>query len=262
MKKHLRMISMLLLAVITLSCFSQDEVTVMIMYMKVKPQDRDKYLKLEKEWTKINRARLEKGYITGWQLWQKMYAGTDDAYQYIVIEWYKDFLSTEQTGFREVINDLYSQKQIEELTDRTLDARKVVRVDVMHRVVNAELTKPTSYITVSQMKVKPGMDGKYLDMEREIFKPLHEEAIRSGQMSTWSVWAKWPFEEGDYQYAAVNGFKNFADLVNLDYESLFKKVHPDMDIGQFMQKIPDLRKNTAVEVWHLVDSVMPDSGHE
>ena len=83
MKKHLRMISMLLFAAITLSCLSQNDATVMIMYMKVKPGEVDKYLKLEKEWKKIHQARMEKGYITGWQLWQKMYAGTEDEYQYL-----------------------------------------------------------------------------------------------------------------------------------------------------------------------------------
>jgi hypothetical protein len=262
MKKQLRMLPLLLFAVITLSCFSQNDVTVMIMYMKVKPGDTDKYLELEKEWTKIHRARLEKGYITGWQLWQKMYTGTDDEYQYIVIDWYRDFLSTDQTGYREVVNELYSQKQIEELTDRTLDARKAVRVDVMHRVVNASMTKPTAYITVSQMKVKPGMEDEYLKMERDIFKPIHEEAIRTGQMSTWSVWFKWPFEEGDYQYVVVNGFKDFADLVNLNYGDLFKAVYPDMDTGELKEKMPDIRRNTGVQVWRLVDAVMPESGHE
>ena len=246
----------------SLACFSQNEATVVIMYMKVKPRDNDKYLQLEKEWKKIHQARLEKGYINGWQLWQKMYAGTDDEYQYIVIDWYRDFLATAQTGTVEVIGDMYSDKASEELMKRTLDVRKLVKTDVMHRVVDADLVKPTSYLTVSQMKVKPGMEGKYLEMERDIFKPLHEEAIRSGQMSTWSVWAKWPFGEGDYQYAAVNGFKDFADLVNLDYPGLFKTVHPDINVDQFMQKIPDVRKNTAVEVWRLVDSVLPGAEHE
>jgi hypothetical protein len=262
MKNLLRIPFILFFTVIAMTGFSQNDATIMVMYMKVKPDDSNKYLELEKEWTKIHKARLEKGYITGWQLWQKMYTGTEDEYQYIVINWYKDYLSTGQTGYMEVINEMYSEKEIKELMDRTLDARKGIRTDVMHRVVNAEITKPTSYITVYQMKVKPGMDDEYLKMEREIFKPLHEEAIRRGQMSTWSVWFKWPFEEGDYQYVAVNGFEDFSQLVNLDYTDLFKTVHPEMNVEELMQKIPEIRRNTEVQVWRLVDFVMPETGHE
>ena len=262
MRKHLRISLILLFTVICLSGFSQNDATVMVMYMKVKPGESAKYLELEKEWTKIHKARLEKGYITGWQLWQKMYTGTEDEYQYIVIDWYENYEKTAQTGYMEVINELYSEKEIGELMDRTLDVRKGVRTDVMHRVVNAEIIKPTSYLCVYQMKVKPGTEGEYLKMEKEVFKPLHEEAIRLGQMSTWSVWFKWPFEEGDFQYAAVNGFEEFSQLANLNYADLFETVHPDMDLGELSYKIPEIRKNTGVQVWRLVDSVMPEVGHE
>ena len=94
MKKQLRTLLTLLLVAFTLTAFSQDDAVIVIGYMKVKPGESGKYLELEKEWKKIHEARLEKGFITGWQLWEKMYAGAEDEYHYIVIEWYENFHKT------------------------------------------------------------------------------------------------------------------------------------------------------------------------
>ena len=86
---------------------------------------------------------------------------------------------------------------LEDLVDRTLSLRSIVRNDVFHRAASTEIYQPTAYLVVSPMRVNPGMETEYLKMEREIFKPIHEEAIRQGLMASWSVWYKWPFEEND-----------------------------------------------------------------
>lgn len=262
MKTHFRIFLTLLLTVITVTAFSQDDVAVMVYYMKVKPGGGDKYLALEKEWEKINKARVEQGYITGWQLWQKMYSGASDEYQYIVLEWYENFHKTSNTGFWDVIGGLYSEEKLEELTEKTLDARMVVRMDVMHRQATVETSTPTSYILVGQMKPKPGMDSKYLEMEEEIFKPIHEEAVRTGQMTTWSVWSKWPYEENDAPYAVVNGFDDFSKILNVNYTDLFKTVHPDMNMDDVRQIVSDTREMTGIQIWRLVNAIFPEEDHE
>jgi hypothetical protein len=262
MKKHIKILLTLLLAVFTLTAFGQDDVTVMVYYMKVKPGGGDKYLALEQEWEKINKARVEQGYITGWQLWQKMYSGANDEYQYIVIEWYENYHKTFVTGFWEVIGDLYTEKEMEELSKKTFDTRVVARMDVMHRVATVETSMQTSYILVGQMKPKPGKESEYLKMEEEIFKPIHEEAVRTGQMTTWSVWSKWPYEENDAPYAVVNGFDDFSKILNVNYTDLFETVHPDMNMDDVRKLVGDVREMTGVQVWRLVHAIFPEEQHE
>jgi len=245
----------LILVTITLSVFSQENATILISYMKVSPSEIDDYTEIEKEWKKIHRARLQKGHITGWQLWQKMYAGDEDEYQYIVINWYKNFQSTNETGFQEIIQELYSPEELEELLERTLSSRSAVRTDVMHMASATEFNEPTNYLVVSPMKVHTGKEAEYLKMERDIFKPIHQEAIRQGLMGSWSVWYKWPFEENDHRYLVMNGFEDYPQLSNLDYGELFKKVHPELELDELWLEVPNLRINTSVQIWRLIDSV-------
>ena len=191
-----------------------------------------------------------------------MYSGAHNEYQFIVIEWYENFHKTSNTGFLEVIGDLYSEKELEELTKKTLDARVVARMDVMHRQATVETSTPTSYILVGQMKPKPGRESDYLKMEEEIFKPIHEEAVRTGQMTTWSVWSKWPYEENDAPYAVVNGFDDFSKIMNVNYQDLFKTVHPDMNMDDVRKLVGDVREMTGVQIWRLVTAIFPDGDHE
>ena len=261
MKKQLRTLLTLLLVAFTLTAFSQDDAVIVIGYMKVKPGESGKYLELEKEWKKIHEARLEKGFITGWQLWEKMYAGAEDEYHYIVIEWYENFHKTSEMGYREVISELYSEEEIDALMERTSSARVYVRTDVMERVATAENTKPTSFLYVSPMKVEPGKMRDYVKMERDIFKPLHEEYIRRGNQSSWSIWVKRLRENNDFQYVAVNGFAEFSQIGTGDFMDVVKTVHPDMD-PDLRKKVYETRTSVGLQIWRLVDSVLPEGDHE
>ena len=42
--------------------------------------------------------------------------------------------------------------------------------------------KTAKYLQLTNMYVKPGNEGAYENLEKNIFKPLHEEAIKTGQM--------------------------------------------------------------------------------
>lgn len=262
MRKQIKFLVSLFLAFLTLTAFSQNDVAVTVYYMKVKPGESEEYLELEQEWKKINQARIDQGYITGWQLWQKMYSGADDEYQYIVLEWYENFQKTATTGYLEVINDLYSQEQLADLSERTHHARVVTRTDVMHRISTVENSKPTSFLIVGEIKPRPGMEEGYLKMEREIFLPLHQEAVNQGQMTTWSLWRRWPYKENDAPYAVVNGFDDFTKIGKMDYPELFKAVDTDMTIEEVWNSVGEIRDITKTEVWRLVDSIFPGGDHE
>ncbi|MCK4750069.1 MAG: hypothetical protein KAT15_23600, partial [Bacteroidales bacterium] len=80
----------LLLAVLPFSLFAQDP-TVILNYMKVTPGSESAYLEVEQVWKTINQKRIEAGLGTGWQLWQKAFAGADDPYQFIAIDWYENW---------------------------------------------------------------------------------------------------------------------------------------------------------------------------
>lgn len=203
---------------------------------------------------------MDKGHILGWQLWQKMYGGANDEYQFIVVAWYKNFAKTaDRVGFSEAVSEVYTEEEWKELAKKTTDARVYARTDVMHRVATVENSKPTKYLVVAQMKPTPGKTGEYIKMEREIFKPVMEEAIERGEKTTWSLWRKYPYNAGDVRYACVNGYDSFEQLdKGTSFLEIFPKVHPDLDMEEVGNMVGELRSMPAQEIWRLVDQVMPE----
>jgi hypothetical protein len=257
MKLQLKLLNILLLAALTLSLSAQ---TIVLEYMKVAPGNENDYLEVEQAWKKIHEKRIEAGVVTGWQLWRNVYAGADDPYQYITINWYKDWahsLAGTPEGFWEdYLAGLFSDEEANRLMEMTSTSRVLAKRQIAHQVMSAGAG--SRYILVNQMKVKPDMGGAYVDFEREFSKPLQEEAIKRGQMSHWSVWQAWPYEDVYARYTTVDGFDSIEQMT-MDGENLVPVVHPGLDMEETLKKMNSLRTQARVELWELVDSVFPES---
>jgi hypothetical protein len=253
MKHLLRVLTLLLLAVLPLTLTGQ---TLVVEYMKVQPGMEGTYLEVEKAWKEVHQKRIEKGMITGWQLWRNVYAAANDPYEYVTINWYKDWahsLAPAPEGFWEEMGTLTGN----ELMAKTGDTRVIVERRVTHAVHAADNNAGAKYILVNQMKVKPGMTSEYLEFEKEMAKPVFEEAIRRGQRSSWGVWQNWPYGLGEITLATVDGYESIEQMTK-GGENLWEVVHPEKNLEEMSKKIEELRTMASVELWELVDSVWPE----
>ena len=83
MKRLVKLLSIIIFVSLPISLLAQNAI-VTLDYMKVNPGQWWNYLELEKEWkTKVHKKMIEAEMITGWQLWQKMYAAGEDEYHRI-----------------------------------------------------------------------------------------------------------------------------------------------------------------------------------
>lgn len=67
------------------------------------------YMKVQSGWMEIHKERIEKVMITGWQLWRNVYAAVDDLYEYVTINWYKNWahsIAPASEGFCEEMGTL------------------------------------------------------------------------------------------------------------------------------------------------------------
>jgi hypothetical protein len=54
--------------------------------------------------------------------------------------------------------------------------------------------KSPKYVEIDYMKVEPGKDSDYVRLEKEIWKPLHQQRIKNGQLRSWAVYGlRFPF---------------------------------------------------------------------
>ncbi len=229
-------------------------------YMKVKPGQAGRYLELEKEAKKVHQARLDRGIITQWHLYKKMYAGTDDTYDYIVVSFFDDYNKSENPFPRELIDELYTSEEAGAFMKKAGETRTQVKIEYYDQVFTAENAKPAQYIRLNRYKVEPGEGGAYRQLRKEITKPLFEELIARDHLAGWSLWHKLTYDK-EFQYVSVDAFSEFGQWKSgLPYQEVFKEVHPDVDPGEINAKMRESRTQVSSEYWKLVDFVGAESG--
>ncbi len=234
--------------------------TAIVDYMRIKPGDDSKYLAVEKEWMKIHEARLKAGKIISWTLYQNMYAGADEGFQYATVTIYKDFAATEEDSYTAASKEAYpdySDKDWDKFFARTEESRVLGSSEVFHRVTGTDpkLGASAVYLDIDAMRVKPGGSDSYESLEKDIYKKLQESRVKDGEMQVWSIWAKWPGNQTDYQYVAVNSYTSIAQMMKGDYAKTLKKVFPAMKPAELAAKTNAARTQTESWLWKKIETV-------
>ncbi len=117
--------------------------------------------------------------------------------------------------------------------------------------------KPPKYFEIDYMKVDPIKESDYLKLEREQWKPLHQERIKEGKIRSWYLFGiQFPSGTDEkYNYVTVNAFDQFGQLEDpyADADKLLAKVHPGMKVDDFLSRTVQGRNLVRSEVWVLID---------
>ena len=109
-------------------------------------------------------------------------------------------------------------------------------------------------VQVAYMKVDPLKDEEYRRLEREIWKPMHQENIRQGHMRSWTVYAvRFPIgTKREYDYAVVNNYNSLADI-DRPLADIASKVHPNMPLAELGRRTFSARDLVRGELWYQID---------
>lgn len=114
------------------------------------------------------------------------------------------------------------------------------------------------YIQAGFMKVKPGMYDEYVKLEREIWKPIHQERIKQGKITAWQL-CEVMFPAGtdrEYDFVVVNlvrGWKNIETMWD-GTDEIAKKVLTKEQLAR-MDKTDQTRDIVRAELWAVEDMV-------
>lgn len=120
---------------------------------------------------------------------------------------------------------------------------------------------PTVFAIVDFMKVKPENEGKYLDIEKNIWKPLHQERLKKGIITGWILYKVLYTGTNDpYNYVTVTFFDNQAKLEDpwKDIEAV--KILPGRDLNKDMEETDKSRDLVKSHLIVRNDEVIPDGG--
>lgn len=236
-------------------------VFAIVDFMKVKPADEGKYLDIEKTiWKPLHQERINQGKITGWILYRILYTGTNDPYNYVTITFFDNPSNLEDPWSGIDPKKILPGKDVDKVSDETLKSRDLVKSQLIVRqdeAVPEGGSEAIKYIQIDYMKVKPGNEGAYLDVEKNIWKPIHQEFIKAGSRAGWSLWSEvFPAGSGsDYQFITANYFSDFMKIGTADYNDAIKKAHAGKDTDAMGVKTANSRDLVRSELWQVLDSV-------
>ncbi len=231
-------------------------------YMKSTPGHTGDYIKLEMEvWKDIHKARIKNGTITGWYFLEvRMPSGANVEYDYITITavsgW--DGIDKVYNSWDGSVFQSLSKAQAKR-ADSTELYRTLVRTEIWAEEdaisKNPAGSPPPKYWLVNYMDVKDGQWDAYLKMEKETYKPVHQEQINSGHRAGWGLYSQ-AFPWGDevkYEACAVDYFENWSDISADNMEAIWKKVHPGKNSTTTYEAITKTRSLGRGEIRVLLD---------
>jgi len=253
--------TLLILLALAFTCSIQAQyIGIQVGYMKVKEGQMSNYRELEKEAKKIHQARVEKGIITQWQLYRKMYTGADDPYDFMVVDFFDDYNKSGNRFPQELIDGNYSKEKQAAFMKKAGETRTQVKVEYYDQVTASEIFKPAKYLRVNRYNVKPGDRGQYIQSRREITQPLFSEFVTRGHMAGWSLWSKLTYDK-EFQFVSVDAFEEFGQWKQgMPYQEIWKEVHPDKKQDEVQPEYSSLRMPVSTEFWELVEFTTPPGG--
>ena len=112
---------------------------------------------------------------------------------------------------------------------------------------------PSLFVVVDFMNVEPGKHASYLEVEQEIWKPMHQERINEGIIVGWYLYAvEFSGEMNDYNYVAITLYDNARQLENPWRSDIPEKVHPGRKVEELMQKTYESRTRIKSELFYSI----------
>ena len=101
-----------------------------------------------------------------------------------------------------------------------------------------------SVLTLDYQKPEPGKTGEYIKLEREIWKPLHQDRVNKGKIISWKLYSvSWPNGAGqEYDFVTIAEFPSFSDLESPYAGTDFATVLGAEKYAQLQTMTPAVRK--------------------
>lgn len=120
----------------------------------------------------------------------------------------------------------------------------------------------TLYLKVDYFKAAGPQISEYLQVELDLWKPLHEERCNRGIIKSWDFYGVVAGEpDVPYNFIAVNVFDDFNKIDYFDLNDIIGSVYPEMDIAEMMKRTRASREVVRTEIWQVNRRIM-DEGQQ
>lgn len=233
-------------------------------YLQVAPGNHADYLAVEKVWKKIHQANIKAGNYLYWELTEiVMPVGSSTEYNYVT----RIAVRGEENLAALMTGEFFSGNLTENLTDaekalfqRTGELRTYVKKEVytVSHILPAEDFKDVKVSVMNHFDYPEGSGHQaHVQMEKDIWAPVHAARIKAGEMLGWVVANKiMPGGAGEsFHDVTVDLYKDMPTyLANRSPMPQFNKVHADKSIDNLMAKTDAAASLVYTEVRHTLDA--------
>jgi hypothetical protein len=114
------------------------------------------------------------------------------------------------------------------------------------------------YMKIDYVKAPPGGGSEYIKIEREIWKPIHNERLRLGIISDRRIYKVIAGEPGSrYDYVITTVFNDFGEIDDYRLDAIISEIYPSDYADGIKRRIDSAREVVRSEIWQIDGSVLP-----
>ena len=111
---------------------------------------------------------------------------------------------------------------------------------------------------IDYVKTLQGGASEFLKIEREIWKPIHNERLRLGIISDRRIYKVIAGEPGSrYDYVITTVFNDFDEIDDYRMDAIMSEIYPSDDPEVIWRRIDSAREVVGSEIWQIDGSVLP-----
>jgi hypothetical protein len=146
----------------------------------------------------------------------------------------------------------------EEFRARLSSLSYLVFSEIWRNEISVGEMRKGDYVFINHMKV-PNVSA-YMELERAIWKPMAESWVKDGMLHGWSI-SRPMLPSGNgvkYQAVTVDVMPSWDGAFKpLPLEATFKKVHPDKNMDEVLDKLGKARSLDLRELMVVDDKIVP-----
>ena len=204
--------------------------------------------------------RINEGKMLAWELFYIHNSGTESPYNYATVDVFENLQAALKGITIEEAKKVWGEKY-NDVFKKTTSLRNLVYSETLANEMGIQPKEPEKYLLISFMKTNDL--GKYLEMEKKAYMPMHQAAVEEGKMVAWSVWSRWFPGDTSFDAVTVNAFASAEQLNGMNYESLFEKAKSGkntndlFEMVNLMDETSSIRTIVKSQLWELLDITQP-----
>ncbi len=254
MKKSLLLLVAIILGFTQMQAQSNNKPSYyLVTYYKTDADKTDEYLSLIRNYaSKIWKEKMNAGDVTSYALYSVVATSDDEGYNLISVQTANAINDFSKSNTMELFKKGMpgiDEKTLTAITKNFVSLRTPVKTEI-YRQVDGLPTGIQPFYEMNFMKSLDGKQDEYVRQEKEIYKQLHQEFIKSGNRTGWSFSQLIvPVADGSkYNFVTANGFSDWDKSYSLtmdDYYKTYNKLFPKTALPESARKV------AKTEVWKL-----------